>query len=402
MRHVFLIFVITFLLSGCMAKEQYHVLFKSSNRLVEPYGICTHINRVGPEWEFDSREKDLSLIQSVGATFIRTDFDWGYCQSDKEKTVSFSHHDQMMRPVDSLSLQMLGILSSPKPGNFEGWVNYVTKTTSHYKKRVRYWEVINEADLWHRRQPDYRASDYVRELKTASPIIKKGNKYAKVLFSGISNVNLGFIEKVFDENVSECFDIMNIHWYANKKNEPETFFEYFMKLHSIMQEYDINKPVWLTETGCTTSEDYADEETQARRLPRLFLISFACGVEKVFWYKSRSRELSEGPEDNYGLWHKDYTPKPAYYAYKTLTQMCPSKSTRPQIQRKGNVYIATWKQPNGKKVSAIWTSKGIEKIGVANVPQKIFDYLGNEVEVFDSTIVVSPIVQYCFGNFTVK
>ena len=180
-------------------------------------------------WEFDTKENDLAKINGLGVSFIRTDFDWGYCQPNKSKPNSFVHHDNMMEAVCNQKLDVLGIFSSPRSRTDKQWDVYVADVVGHYQSSVKYWEVINEADLWHRRQSDFTPEDYVSILKTAYPIIKKENRKAKVLFSGISNVNMGFIEKVFEQNVADYFDIMNIHWYANKNNEPESFFEYFEK-----------------------------------------------------------------------------------------------------------------------------------------------------------------------------
>lgn len=394
MKSFFLAFFSIILCTGCEANTEFPVLFKAPKRLVSPYGVCTHVNRIGPMWEYESKEKDLTMICNVGAEFIRTDIDWGYCQPELTKSFSFSHHDKMMHSVDSLQLITLGILSSPKIGHFNEWKEYVSQVTSHYKSHINYWEVINEADLWHRRQPGYSAYDYSIELKTASQLIRGVNKKAKILFSGISNANVGFIEKVFAQEITSCFDIMNIHWYSNKSNEPESFFDYFKHLHDIMQLYKVDKPVWFTETGCTTSSGYADENMQARRLPRIFLISFACGIDKVFWYKSRSRELSDDSEDHYGLWHKDYTPKPAFYAYKILTRMCPSGSTRPKITKKGNIYIAVWKQPKGKNVTALWTSKGVETVKIKSFVGDIYNINGNKMSVDSGSVNVSTSIQY--------
>ena len=151
---------------GCKAEvEKYPVLFKSSSKLVGPYGVCTHINRKGIEWEFDSRERDLAQSKEVGVDFVRTDFDWGYCQPDKNGPIFFSHHDKMMQAVDSQKIQMLGILSSPQPYDYRKWINYVAKTVGHFKNDVRYWEVINEADRWHLRYPEYTPNDYVQQIR---------------------------------------------------------------------------------------------------------------------------------------------------------------------------------------------------------------------------------------------
>ena len=388
---------------SCVAEvKTYPTLFKASKRLVAPYGVCTHINRKGDMWEFDTKENDLAKINGLGVSFIRTDFDWGYCQPNKSKPNSFVHHDNMMEAVCNQKLDVLGIFSSPRSRTDKQWDVYVADVVGHYQSSVKYWEVINEADLWHRRQSNFTPEDYVSILKTAYPIIKKENRKAKVLFSGISNVNMGFIEKVFEQNVADYFDIMNIHWYANKNNEPESFFEYFEKLHSIMNKYHVKKNVWLTETGCTTASGYADEDTQARRLPRIFLISYACGIDKVFWYKSRSRELTDDSEDFYGLWHKDYQPKPVYYAYKMLVGMCPSGSTRPQITRIGDIFMAKWKQPKGQQVTALWTSKGTETFGLNSVPANVYDIMGNKVNIQSNAVTVSPSVIYLLGKVDFK
>ena len=387
---------------GCVAEsETYPLLFKSSKRIVEPYGFCSHINRIGDQWEFNGKEKDLLMMRETGADFVRTDFDWGYCQQDKDGPMSFSHHDKMMQAVDSQNIQMLGILSSPQPYDYDKWKYYVGRTVYHFKSNVRYWEVINEADRWHLRYPNYKPTDYIRIIRDAYPLIKKNNRKAQVLFTSITDIKGDFFEEVLNAGVTDCFDIMNFHFYVNNHTEPEYLFKYFKLCQEVLEKHKIRKPVWFTETGCTTAPEYADEETQARRLPRVFLISFACGIEKVFWYKSRAAERSDHFEEHFGLCHKDYTPKPAFYAYKALTRICPSKSTRPRIQRKGNVYIAKWKRPDGKKVTALWTSKGIEKVELSTAPQKIFDYLGNEVDVLNHTIAISPAIHYCLGDIAV-
>lgn len=394
-----LLFCLVFLCVGCNAEiEQYPVLFKSSSKLINPYGLCSHINRIGDQWEFDGKEKDLAMISSVGVDFVRTDFDWGYCQQDKDEPISFSHHDKMMQTIDSLKIQMLGILSSPQPYDYSKWTYYVAKTVEHFKANVKYWEIINEADRWHMRYPDFKPDDYVRQVRDAYPLIKKNNGKAQVLFTSITDVKGVFFEEVLNADVSDCFDIMNFHFYVNLKTEPEYLFTYFGKCQEVLKKHDVRKPVWFTETGCTTAPGYADEEIQAKRLPRVFLISFACGVEKVFWYKSRAAERSDHFEEHFGLWHKDYSPKPAYYSYKTLIEMCPSGSIRPKITKKGDVYFARWKQPKGQQVTALWTSKGTETLSLNSAPVNAYDMMGNKLDIQSNTIVVTPSITYIIGK----
>lgn len=402
-RKDFLLCGLVFLCLGCNAGvEQYQALFKSSSKLIAPYGLCSHINRIGDQWEFDSKEKDLMMIHGVGADFVRTDFDWGYCQSDKDGPMSFSHHDKMMQAVDSQNIQMLGILSSPQPHDYGKWLNYVNETVKHFKTNVKYWEVINEADRWHMRFPDFKPEDYVRQLRDAYPLIKKNNRKAQVLFTSITDVKGDFFEEVLNADVSDCFDIMNFHFYVNLNTEPEHLFTYFCKCQEVLNKHNVRKPVWFTETGCTTAPGYADEETQARRLPRTFLISFACGIEKVFWYKTRTVERTNHFEEHFGIWHNDFQPKPAYYAYKTLVEMLPSGSTRPKIARIGDVFIAKWKRSNNSKVTALWTSKDDSYVKIPSFDGEIYNVSGQQMKIDIEKVSVSPSVLYFVGKDYLK
>ena len=89
----------------------------------------------------------------------------------------------------------------------------------------------------------------------------------------------------------------------------------------------------IVQTRLRTQRYVNKEMEQARKVACVYLISFAYGVDKVFWYNFRSYEkASYYTEDNFGIVHSDLIPKPAYYAYKTMTTLCPSGSTRPVLE----------------------------------------------------------------------
>lgn len=387
--------------SGCQSQETFQPIFKCTIKLHDPYGICTHIHLKGSRHEFDSREQDLDMIKSIGATWIRTDWDWNLMITKQAGLYSFDHFDQMMETVDYKRLNALAIITlrpNFKKSNQDEWKDFIRTEVNHFKQ-VKNWEILNEVDLIRGWYPDVYAMDYVKLLKSGYQAVKEGNKKANVLFSGLANTDSQYLDSILCENVGEYFDIMNVHRYNHKKSEPEELLAYFQRLHDKLEKYHINKPVWLTESGCTTLEGWNTEKEQAYRLPRIYLISFACGIDKVFWYRSRSRELNlNDPEDFFGLWHKDYSPKPAYYAYRTLTKMCPSKSIRPKLEKNGKVYVASWKRPDAKKVWAMWTSKSDEKVEL-NIKgkYKIYDLKGDEIHQEYSGFNISPSVTYIVG-----
>lgn len=138
------------------------------------------------------------------------------------------------------------------------------------------------------------------------------------------------------------------------------------------------------------------EESQAKRLPRTFLLAFSYGVDKVFWYNFRAGEFSkEDSEAHFGIIHKDFSLKPAYLSYKTLIEMCPDGSTRPKLQVVDGVYRATWIRPDGKSVTAMWT-ENIEQQLKLRVKKNthIFDYKGNELYPSSTIFYINPGVTY--------
>lgn len=128
---------------------------------------------------------------------------------------------------------------------------------------------------------------------------------------------------------------------------------------------------------------YVDrEDEQARRIARVHLMSFACGIDKVFWNGLRSAEKDPSRKSQYGgLYHADLSPKPAAVAYSVLTSMLPSGSSRPVLTAKESLYLVEWVSADGQKRWAVWcTDKApasdIEIVGKA----QFADYLGKRLK----------------------
>ena len=156
----------------------------------------------------------------------------------------------------------------------------------------------------------------------------------------------------------------------------------------------------IIQTRLHTQRYVDKEQEQARRVARFYLTSFAYGIDNVFWYKFRSCELdSTYSEDNFGVVHKDLTPKPAFYAYKTMTTMCPSGSTRPTLTVNGDIYTSSWTKPDGTKVSAIWSPNGTCYTDLPMKGVKIYDYLGKPIrQQRKGKLLITSGVTYIIGQ----
>lgn len=143
---------------------------------------------------------------------------------------------------------------------------------------------------------------------------------------------------------------------------------------------------------------------QAMMLPRAYIIAFACGVERVFWYLFHDNLAQENYfESHFGTVDRQYKPKPAYHALKTLTRMLPGGSTVPELYELGDVYFAKWVRPDGKKVWAVWygfsSDESMKKVSITfdgEVTEAV-DFLGNKIPVPEKEITVTGGVQYFVG-----
>ena len=138
------------------------------------------------------------------------------------------------------------------------------------------------------------------------------------------------------------------------------------------------------------------EAEQARRVARVYLLALAHGIERVFWYNFRSRETDAyEPEDCFGLIHADFSEKPSLQAYRTLTSMMPSGSTRPSMQIDDNLFSATWTRPDGHQITAMWSPyvpvQYRLKKGQAN---SLYNHLGEKVMLKGRTITLTDAIIY--------
>lgn len=122
------------------------------------------------------------------------------------------------------------------------------------------------------------------------------------------------------------------------------------------------------------------QSVQAKFLPRAVLYFLSIGAEGIFWYKFIAEEQSSTAlGGHFGIVHKDLSPREAFKSYHFLTQMCPAGSSRPVIRNNGNLYQASWKRPDGRRVLACWTTRKTEEFTPGFAVAEAYDYLGKKL-----------------------
>ena len=152
----------------------------------------------------------------------------------------------------------------------------------------------------------------------------------------------------------------------------------------------------LLFVGCATSE-----RTQAAMTVRSAMTALNFGVEKYFVYEFQSPETSPtNPESHFGLLHKDYTPKPAFHAYKTLIGLWPEGSKKIDTGKWGDkgVYRVAWERPDGTRVVAVWTDADGKTVRCDKRDKTCLDIFGKSVKMADEYLEVGADPVYVIGK----
>jgi polysaccharide biosynthesis protein PslG len=301
-----------------------------------------------------TRNRTLDSLAQMGARWIRFDVKWDVIQYGGLDSFDFSRYDALTSAAAARGLRVLGTLAyAPRwarsdackdsfpcqPRDPAQYARYAEKTAAHFRGRIDHWEIWNEPNISGFWRPRPSAALYTALLKAAYPRIKAANPGAVVLAGATSPApndgtqidEVTFLEQVYVAGGGGHFDAWshhpythpappgNVHpdcaWYqiyGSKPNIRDT-----MKAHG-----DGAKKVWGTEYGPPTagSPGSVSEATQAQWVTKAYsLWSSYDWAGPLFWYADRD-QLPLGASGDawnyYGLLREDFSPKPAWSAYR--------------------------------------------------------------------------------------
>lgn len=231
---------------------------KKQSENVNPFGVCAHLSR----WEFDCADAELKLMKEAGISAFRTDFDWGAIEREKGN-FNYSKWDALVAKAESAGVEISTIIpggvpkyARPFPYHLDEFAQATEKFVTHYKGKIKYWEMVNEPNhisFWGGLQPN--ADEYRALIKKLYPAIKKANPDAVALFAGVAGTPFPYIESVFKDGGAKCFDVMNIHPYSWGEPPENSLVSRIKRTRALMKKYDVgDKPIWITEMGYTSAK----------------------------------------------------------------------------------------------------------------------------------------------------
>jgi len=218
---------------------------------------------------------------------------------------------------------------------------------------IKYWETSNEPSM----QQDIHtfftgsAEDYLAILEATYLAVKMADPEAKVLHAGMAGMEpwmVSFWEPVFEKG-SQYFDIANIHSIgaSEELNVP--------KFRELLSEYGIDRPIWVTEaqhrTGMTIYGKNVSPEEHARILVKSYVLSFALGVDKIFYTSFRAPPFGPDQFQQSALIDSKGEKRPAYYALKTLISKMDAFTSAEKLAEEQYRFMV-----EGKAIYVLWGS----------------------------------------------
>jgi polysaccharide biosynthesis protein PslG len=274
------------------------------------------------------------LIHDAGAGWLRWFPEWHSLQPKKGEW-NWKACDEFVAASRSNHVQLTGLFYYFAPWASSGgdsrtfplkdmqdWRDYVGGLVSHYHKDIKYWEVWNEPQAFQKKgKPEYYA-DMVREAHDAA---KRAHPEAQIGLTA-ANFAVSYLQQVIKAGAADHFDYLCVHPYENMEQltRPGGEVNFLSMADNLRRMLAANKqrrdlPLWITEIGwkAPVQPDAAKDALQAELLTKVFVLSFAQGFQRVFWFEARGPAYGKGTD--FGVIRSDWTSRPSYSSLKATT-----------------------------------------------------------------------------------
>ncbi len=297
-------------------------------------------------------EVDIAMdtMESMGVTQVRMFVPW-YFVEPAPGVYNWANVDKVVNAAEERGIAVLGAVTSTPtwatdswspygaPRNPEDFGNFMGALAERYgagegapeTARISAYEIWNEphaAVFW---EPSPDAAAYTEVLKAGYEAVKavdpSGTVVGGVVYAGQSwgdGANIGaveFIEGMYEAGAAGYFDALSYHPYNNDwrfsdgAGSPISAIGILEDIQALMEQNgDADKTVWTSEYGLPTA---TVSEAQQAEFISDFMDTWADtdGAGPMFLYNLVDLQTgSTNPEDTYGLFRDDWTPKQAALA----------------------------------------------------------------------------------------
>jgi hypothetical protein len=287
------------------------------------------------------------ITAESGSKWVRMTLNWSDAEPEQGEYSQwwFEQYDNAVNLAEEAGQKIIFVVgSSPSwasgssntetpPENPADYATFIHYVAARYAGRVSAWEIWNEENTTRFWSTGVNAAQYTALLKDAYPAVKLADPNALVLFGGTSGNDYNFISEAYAAGARGSFDVMAVHPYSChapgtivRESDGEIVggaFLGYRTVHNVMVAHGDEKPIWFTEIGWSSSTGGScsfGEATQAAYLTEAYKLTDQTPyVQVMCWYNLRNDYWSHDEnsvEAQYGLLNTNFTPKPAFAAYK--------------------------------------------------------------------------------------
>ncbi len=193
-------------------------------------------------------------------------------------------------------------------------------------------------------------------------------------------------------------DYISYHPYDWLKDPDDSnFIEDTKKLKNLIMKYGGEHKMWISEVGWAVRKEVSEQE-QARYLVKEYVYALSTKiVEKIFWYDLQSGQDPNDREQNFGINRWDLSPRPSFFAYKTMAKNLEGLKFIKEIELAENIKCFLFGNDE-KKVGVIWKTNDEEDALIMinkNLKSlKVENLYGEEIYVRDGKLILLDDPQY--------
>ena len=333
--------------------------------------------------------RDASAAHQAGASWDRALFLWQSIQPNGPNDWALdSYLDQSkLKPTFSSGFPVVGVVqgtpgwaagdwhdgASAVPTGLDYPVDdprntfgqFMLRLAKAYKGRITTWVVWNEPDFLPGESGTWwtwsgNAADFYKLLKTAYRAIKEVDPSATVVFpattyfaDAVHGREL-FLARVLKEanNDREApangyfFDAVGVNLYCSL----DAVYKVYGVYAGILAQYQLHRPLWLTETNCPVYNDATTPEAPSGRITTdeqaAYLIQAVAlaraGYARIGWYSMVDHDPSSGIFDRWGLLRADGTTRPAFLAFQVASQYLSQPGVSARLAPLGTTTADGW------------------------------------------------------------
>jgi Glycosyl hydrolases family 39 len=239
-----------------------------------------------------------------------------------------------------------------EPANMDDWRIFVRTVVTRYKGRIQAYEIWNEPNLktfW-----TGTMDQMVSLTKEAAAIIHSVDPKALVVSPSVTaTYGTSWLADFLKKGVGQYVDVIGYHFYITPKM-PEDLPDFVHSVRQILKDNGLaDKPLWDTETGWLEPSHFESEEEAAGVLARAYVLMWASGVQRFYWYAWDNRHVTVKTTK------EDHTVTQAGYAYKVIQEWLVGAKMNGCSENSG-----TWScqlDRSGRKYWIVWSAQGNRK-----------------------------------------